>query len=802
MAYDPATGLPLTLTSTPTGQSARTFTYSFAPNTQLITGWSTGALSTAYSVIYGYETTTNRRNQVKNTMGGATIAEFDPTYDSRGQMQNIMQSGSAFADYFNTSYSSVLNAYSYDAMGELQASALYRGSTTLTNGVPASADELTGHKFLYSYDSMGNRLSAGESGTTNEKGGTDDSYTPNNLNQYTQRDNYTVRVVGTTATPPTGKSIYTAVAEAPSSKTNQVDRSWNADIVPGQGTNVATGTATVYAAIPGGGTGGQDIVRTNGSKSYTVPPTPQMYHYDFDGNLSDDGVWNYTYDAESRLIGMQNLATAIGSGKIAVANARKLVFTYDYLGRRIEKQVYGGWDVPSSTYSSTAILDHKFIYSGWNLVAEYNAIPTTLTLARSFTWGLDLGGSIANSGGVGALLQVTDHIAGQNYFPAYDQNGNVVALESDTGILAAGYEYSSFGDPMRADVFDSTVVDNPFRFSTKYTDLETGLVYYGMRYYGTKEGRFINRDPAQESGGANLYGIVGNNSVSNWDFLGLVEASNEVPVVMAPYVITCPIPHYSPPVGPTAQQLTDEHNKQTAIDDVNNSKKTDGGVGGQDGGSGNSGGGDATTTTTPDTPEKTPCEQAKENIRATREKMASLDQAEVAARNSLDIVQTKLDELSGKYAETVVSDCASLIEIPGGAEEYNEAINMAKTLTVNMPLDGKALYDAHKEHSTGDTMQAIASTIADVAVVTNVTLKTNANIHLPGASKIGPIATAVGIIGAIRNWAVYASNDSNYSFQVGDAKTKLNSVLNQEADLNDQYGQQLGAMSRICGDSK
>ncbi len=74
---------------------------------------------------------------------------------------------------------------------------------------------------------------------------------------------------------------------------------------------------------------------------------------------------------------------------------------------------------------------------------------------------------------------------------------------------------------MRADVLDSVVADNPFRFSTKYTDLETGLIYYGNRYYGSREGRFINRDPIQEQGGLNLYGFAGNNSVSHWDLLGL-----------------------------------------------------------------------------------------------------------------------------------------------------------------------------------------------------------------------------------------------------------------------------------------
>ena len=46
--------------------------------------------------------------------------------------------------------------------------------------------------------------------------------------------------------------------------------------------------------------------------------------------------------------------------------------------------------------------------------------------------------------------------------------------------------------------------DNPFRFSTKYLDTESGLIYYGFRYYSPSLGRFLNRDPLGEEGGPNL----------------------------------------------------------------------------------------------------------------------------------------------------------------------------------------------------------------------------------------------------------------------------------------------------------
>jgi RHS repeat-associated protein len=63
-------------------------------------------------------------------------------------------------------------------------------------------------------------------------------------------------------------------------------------------------------------------------------------------------------------------------------------------------------------------------------------------------------------------------------------------------------------------------VANPWRFSTKPVDAETGYSYYGYRYYNPVTGRFINRDPIEEQGGANLYGFCYNNSISMFDTLG------------------------------------------------------------------------------------------------------------------------------------------------------------------------------------------------------------------------------------------------------------------------------------------
>ena len=64
---------------------------------------------------------------------------------------------------------------------------------------------------------------------------------------------------------------------------------------------------------------------------------------------------------------------------------------------------------------------------------------------------------------------------------------------------------------------------NPIRFSTKYQDDKSDLLYYGYRYYKCLTGSWVNRDPIGEKGGENLYRFVSNNSQSACDKLGLAN---------------------------------------------------------------------------------------------------------------------------------------------------------------------------------------------------------------------------------------------------------------------------------------
>ena len=76
-----------------------------------------------------------------------------------------------------------------------------------------------------------------------------------------------------------------------------------------------------------------------------------------------------------------------------------------------------------------------------------------------------------------------------------------------------------FGEPLTTPT--GVAAEMPFRFSTKYQDAETGLLYYGYRYYDPITGRWLNRDPIEEAGGLNLYAMVDNDLLGSVDLYGL-----------------------------------------------------------------------------------------------------------------------------------------------------------------------------------------------------------------------------------------------------------------------------------------
>lgn len=440
-----------------------TATHAYHPNSSLVASitFKTGS-DTKLTTTKSFDNL-NRLTSITNTPVNDTPRSFAYTYNDANQRTRV--------DLADGSYW----IYAYDTFGQVIS-----GKKYFSDNTPVS-----GQQFDYAFDGIGNRTGT----TTNGRNAT---YTANNLNQYTER-----QVPGAFDVLGTAESdAIVTVNNQPTTRHGDYfyrELSINNVALPKFEDIWVVGVKNLV------GPNGEDAVTQDMGKAY-LPKTPEIFTYDDDGNLLSDGRWNYTWNAENRLIAMQAISSAPAAAK------KKLEFTYDSQGRRISKKVYN-WNSGSSSYQLQAT--SYCVYDAWNKIAELNGSGS---LVSSHVWGNDLSGSMQGAGGVGGLLFSADDAF------AYDGNGNVTSLtDMSSGTLSGEYEYSPFGETVRA---TAAVAENRFGFSTKFADAETGLVYYGYRYLKSNTGRWLNRDPIGEKGGANVYALVKNTPLLLFDPLG------------------------------------------------------------------------------------------------------------------------------------------------------------------------------------------------------------------------------------------------------------------------------------------
>ncbi len=476
------------------------FAYDAASRLQSVTD-NSGA--TAYSATYSYVANSPLVSQIAFKQATTTRMTTTKQYDYLNRLLSVSSAPSAdsalsFGYSYNTANQRIRSTladgsywvYAYDSLGQVIS-----GNKYWSDGSPVA-----GQQFGYGFDDIGNRQTAASGGDNAGQNLRSATYSANNLNQYTQR-----------TVPGYMQSLGTASANATvtlwssdgSSASSQRKGTYFRAELPEDNTSAARWLALTNLAVLNNGTNA-DIVATTVGYQF-LPQTPEHFTYDADGNLTQDGHWNYTWDAENRLVKL--------APSTSVAPQISLAFEYDWQGRRIHKQVWAnaGW-------SGTPTNDVKFVYDGWNPIAVLNS---SYTLQTSFVWGSDLSGSIQGAGGVGGLLFICDQPSAIGYSaPASDGNGNVMALVSMAGgTNCAAYEYGPFGEVLRTT--GPMAKANPFRFSTKYQDDETDLLYYGRRYLNTSTGGWLSRDPMGEQGGANLYGFVRNDPIQFIDPFGL-----------------------------------------------------------------------------------------------------------------------------------------------------------------------------------------------------------------------------------------------------------------------------------------
>jgi RHS repeat-associated protein len=228
-----------------------------------------------------------------------------------------------------------------------------------------------------------------------------------------------------------------------------------------------------------------DHVEHGHDRRQMKPDTNASYTYDKNGNtltrVDSTGTTNYTWDYQNHL----TKVTLPGTGG-------STTYKYDPWGRRVQKAV-----TANSVTTTT-----NYIYDGSNILEE---LDTSGHVLARYSQDLGIDKPLAE------LRSATTS------FYEGDGLGSITSLSSSAAALANTYTYKSFGKLSAS----TGTITNPFQYTARDFDGESGLNYYRARYYDPAIGRFISGDPIRFGGGVNFYDYVLNNPVTLNDPFGL-----------------------------------------------------------------------------------------------------------------------------------------------------------------------------------------------------------------------------------------------------------------------------------------
>jgi len=270
-----------------------------------------------------------------------------------------------------------------------------------------------------------------------------------------------------------------------------------------------------------------DTVASAQTRTFTYDPlqrlnaggtttTPENYSYDAAGNrttsflstwhqyndanhLEEDDDFTYTYDLNDNLETKTDKATSDVTTyswdvlnrltQIDFPDSTTTTYQYDGLSRRTVKNVNG-------TIT-------RYVYDGDDLVLEYDENDT---FVARYSHGDQIDQPLAvQRAGVGFFYYQSDH------------QGSITHLTDSSGLIANSYLYDSYGRTLTL----SETIPQPFTYTARELDSESGLYYYRARYYDPQLGRFLSQDPIGFNGGdQNLYRYGFGNGINNTDPFG------------------------------------------------------------------------------------------------------------------------------------------------------------------------------------------------------------------------------------------------------------------------------------------
>jgi RHS repeat-associated protein len=304
------------------------------------------------------------------------------------------------------------------------------------------------------------------------------------------------------------------------------------------------------------------------------------YSYDSLGDVltetNQDGVWNYTYDADGQTI---RAVFAPNSSNPDKLKSQNIQYAYDAAGNRISQTVNGvatayvannvneytssttsgvitnyqydndgnliGQNVGGSTTTySYDQLDELIGVSGPDQTATYTYDPlgnrngqtvngvSTRFLIDPFGLG-DIASSYSSGGNLnshftyGAGLTSEVSAAGSAAYYDFNLAGNTIGITGATGSYVNKYSYTPFGQSTTV----AASLSNPFTFGGQFGVVQDGANLFNMRAreYSQLTGQFLDNDPLGLSGGdGNLRRYVQNSPVN------LVDPDGTEPIPTGP----------------------------------------------------------------------------------------------------------------------------------------------------------------------------------------------------------------------------------------------------------------------------
>jgi RHS repeat-associated protein len=241
----------------------------------------------------------------------------------------------------------------------------------------------------------------------------------------------------------------------------------------------------------------------NRLRTLTIGPARVFeYQYDANGNMTEETTshhfeWDYT--DRMRVYRIQTDA----SEPSLHAN-----YLYDAGGQRVKKLVRKqGGQVEVTVYIDGIFEYQRIVRAG--AIEQNNTLHVMDNQSRIAL--IRIGNPFANDATPAVKYHLGNHLSSSNL--VIDSTGNLVNREEYTP-----YGETSFGSFAR----------KRYRFTGKERDEESGLSYFGFRYYSPWLGRWTSSDPVGPVDGANLYQYCRSNPLVRCDPAGCDSSVTEL----------------------------------------------------------------------------------------------------------------------------------------------------------------------------------------------------------------------------------------------------------------------------------